>query len=56
MRRCTSLTRLAMTLLIMLSFLGESACAESEGQMKFKRVETEITADDQSSTATPTTI
>ncbi len=34
MHRCTSLTRLAMSLLIMLSFLGESACAESEGQMK----------------------
>jgi hypothetical protein len=44
MQRCTSLTRLAMRLLILISLLAESACAESEGQMKFERVRTQFIA------------
>jgi hypothetical protein len=35
---------LAMSLLILLMFSGESACAESEGQMEFKRVRTQFIA------------
>ncbi len=44
LHRGTSRTRLAMSLLIILSFLGEPAHAESEGQMKFKRVRTQFIA------------
>ena len=44
MHRDTSRTRLAMSLLIMLALLGKSAHAESEGPMKFKRVQTQFIA------------
>ena len=43
-RHSTSRTRLAMSLLITLSLVGESACAESEGQMKFTRIRTQFIA------------
>ena len=44
MHHGTRRARLAMSLLIILSFLGEPACAEGEGQMKFKRIRTQFIA------------
>jgi hypothetical protein len=41
---CARSTPLATSLLIVLSFLGESAHAETEGQMKFTRVRTQFIA------------
>ncbi len=44
MYRAGSRTPLAMSLLIVLSFLAETAHAETEGQMKFTRVQTQFIA------------
>ncbi len=44
LHRGMSHTRLAMSLLVILSFLGEPGHAESERQMKFKRVRTQFIA------------
>jgi len=48
MQRGTSRKRLAMSLLIILTFSGESACEQSagksEGQMKFERIRTQFIA------------